>query len=87
MSLALDDNWVMHGRLVADGVAQTQIAQCSAHLGVGFTVELAVVAQQWIYQPTVAGKVVKLEAEKSGGTGSSFTRNPDTCISAVWIGP
>lgn len=73
----------LFGLLSADGVEQTPVAVFVDTLGnCGGTV-----GQQWVYTPTVAGKIVKLRGAKSGGAGSSIVSATHTAITAVWIGP
>lgn len=44
----------------------------------------ATVAQQWLYAGT-PGNIVKLQAKKSGGTGSSLAATTNTSISALYV--
>jgi hypothetical protein len=46
----------------------------------------ATVAQQY-YNTFTAGTVLKLQAQKNGGTGVSTVSAPNTSISALWVGP
>jgi hypothetical protein len=43
-------------------------------------------AQQWLYTAGTAGQTIYLTASKDSGSGTSATR-PETCITALWIGP
>jgi len=47
----------------------------------------ATVAQQWVYNGAPAGAVLKLQANKNGGTGNSVAAAPNTNLVAIWISP
>ena len=66
------------------GSAQTGFATFRAE----FTAAArSTVAQQWMYTAGTAGQIVQLQANKSGGTGTSIVGANHTSISALWVGP
>lgn len=78
-----DAGQTLIGQLVADGSAQAELAQVvSTATGTRW-----MASQQWSYTPAAAGKVVRLQAKRNAGTGSSTCNHPHTTISAIWIGP
>lgn len=74
---------ILTGRLVANGSAQTQLAQYRSQA----VPSSANVAQQWVYTAGAAGEVVKLQAQKDAGTGTSIVALTNTSISALWVKP
>jgi hypothetical protein len=74
------------GRLVADGTAQAPLAMFSNLVIAGGVSQRSTVCQQWLYTAAATGQVVKLQAEKNGGTGASQASSQSS-ISALWIGP
>jgi len=77
-----DNGFSLVGQLLADGAAQAQQVTIQSTGNANF-----MAPQQWLYTPTATGKIVKLQAKKLGGGGTSSANNPGTSISAVWIGP
>lgn len=89
---ALDVGAQALGRCVADGSVLTgdsvfsPLIMTGAGLN-GSPVSLrATVFQQWLYTAPATGKVVKLQAAKIGGTGTSGATT-GTNLTATWIGP
>lgn len=83
-----DIGYVFTGILVINGVAATQGAVFVPHYVSGFGPggNRATVAQQWSATLTT-GAVVKLQASKTGGAGSSQTFAPNTTLGALWVSP
>jgi hypothetical protein len=78
-----DAGQVLKGGLMTDGTAQSS----QAFVIGGTANDGATAALQWLYAAPAAGKTVKLQAGKSGGTGTSVVYNANSMISAVWISP
>ena len=81
-----DGGMTLTGTLVANGVAQAAVASFCADAPTAVSPR-ALVAQQWLLQAAAAGQILQLQANKSGGTGTSQARNRHTSLSAVWIKP
>jgi hypothetical protein len=67
------------GQCVADGAALPKVTFFSSAGGYQ-----GMVSQQWVYTASAPGKVVKLQASKSGGSGSSITGSEST-LTALWV--
>jgi hypothetical protein len=77
-----DDGEALLGYLMADGSLQAQTTYFVAVAGASGGCS----AQTWIHTAADPGEVVKLQAEKSGGSGGSFVAE-NTSIVAQWIRP
>lgn len=73
------------GRMVANGTVQAGAVVFGVLVNVAQS-EIGIATQQWLYTAASAGLVVKLQATKSGGTGTSNT-DLNSSISAIWIAP
>lgn len=88
---ALDVNCAANGRLMANGAAQSVTAQFQMLVltGAGLTSspvqQESTITQQWLFTATAPNQVVKLQAQKSAGTGGSKVVGTQSTISAVWI--
>jgi hypothetical protein len=74
-------------QLVADGVAQTALADTSPLMASSSVAMILTVYQQWSWQATAPGKVLQLQGNKTGGTGGSVIFSRDTSLSALWVSP
>jgi hypothetical protein len=91
-----DVNQQASGQLLANGSAQSGMpvynplvweVQGSGVSGSPVVVgNRATVFQQWAFTASAAGQVVLLQAQKSGGTGTSKA-DVNSSIAALWIGP
>lgn len=72
MNGVTDIGQALFGILNVDGT-DSPAAQSARAIYVGTTnTAEAMTPQQWIYSPTVAGKVIKMRVKKGGGTGASI---------------
>jgi hypothetical protein len=76
-----DVSQLFTGTLIFDGVAQTATAVYVP----GVVNGRACVSQQWLISTTTIGSIVKLQAQKNGGTGTSTANATTTTISASWV--
>ena len=89
-----DVGFAMVGQLMADGVVQPAlvvfqpmvISSTGVSTGTIIATPRYTIYQQWAYVAPSPGKVVKLQAYKTGGTGASVTATMTT-ISALWVSP
>lgn len=83
-----DAGYTFIGTLVVNGAtASNQVLFNPQYVSGAPGGNRATVAQQWFYSLASAGAVVKLQAYKTGGTGTSFAGVTNTTLSAIWISP
>jgi len=81
-----DNGVLFQGVLAVNGTPAIQVATFTPHYVSGPGGNRATVAQQW-YTTLTVGAVVKLQASKNGGTGSSTAGATNTSLSAFWVSP
>lgn len=76
-----DTGAAIDGQLLVNGSAQTIFAVAQAPAG---TIELSTF-QQWVVTGVLSGQVLKLQAKKAAGSGTSSVIHFNTTIIAEWI--
>jgi hypothetical protein len=80
-----DTDQTLLGQLIANAAALPQLMTFRFTTPVG-TAARGTVTQQWLATMTAPSQIVKLQANKNAGTGTSLATSLST-IAALWVGP